>query len=101
MYLLIGFDLPRDTKDERKMANKYRTRLLELGFTMKQFSLYERYISDTQKKDKIISILKNEIPVTGKIALYVLPDEVNDNQVIILGKEVKKVTIKKPKFIFL
>ena len=101
MYLLIGFDLPRDTKDERKMANKYRTRLLELGFTMKQFSLYERYISDTQKKDKIISILKNEIPVTGKIALYVLPDEVNDNQVIILRKEVKKVTIKKPKFIFL
>ncbi|BCU51283.1 hypothetical protein JCM2421_00550 [Staphylococcus auricularis] len=101
MYLLIGFDLPRDTKDERKMANKYRTRLLELVFTMKQFSLYERYISDTQKKDKIISILKNEIPATGKIALYVLPDEVNDNQVIILGKEVKKVTIKKPKFIFL
>lgn len=50
MYLLVSFDLPRDTKFERKMASVYRTRLLELGFSMKQFSLYERYVSDVQKK---------------------------------------------------
>ena len=48
MYLLVSFDLPRDTKFEREV--KYRTRLLELGFSMKQFSLYERYVSDVQKK---------------------------------------------------
>ena len=41
MYLLVSFDLPRDTKFERRVASKYRTRLLELGFSMKQFSLYE------------------------------------------------------------
>ena len=52
MFLLISFDLPRDTKYERKIANKYRLRLLELGFSMKQFSLYERYTSDTQKRIK-------------------------------------------------
>ncbi len=50
MYLLVSFDLPRDTKFERRVASKYRTRLLELGFSMKQFSLYERYVSDVQKK---------------------------------------------------
>ncbi|MGY0244717.1 CRISPR-associated endonuclease Cas2 [Limosilactobacillus fermentum] len=40
MILLLSFDLPRNTKDERKQAAKYRKRLVELGFMMKQFSLY-------------------------------------------------------------
>ena len=71
MYLLVSFDLPRDTKFERRVASKYRTRLLELGFSMKQFSLYERYVSDVQK-DKILEILQQEIPDTGSITLYVL-----------------------------
>lgn len=83
------------------MASKYRTRLLELGFSMKQFSLYERYVSDVQKKDKILEILQQEIPDTGSITLYVLPDEVNNSQITILGKEVKVVVRKEPKLIFL
>lgn len=101
MYLLVSFDLPRDTKFERKMASEYRTRLLELGFSMKQFSLYERYVSDVQKKDKILEILQQEIPDTGSITLYVLSDEVNNSQITILGKEVKVVVRKEPKLIFL
>ncbi|HCT0505876.1 TPA: CRISPR-associated endonuclease Cas2, partial [Staphylococcus pseudintermedius] len=40
MYLLVCFDLSRETKDDRKKANQYRQRLLELGFNMKQWSLY-------------------------------------------------------------
>ncbi len=101
MYLLVSFDLPRDTKFERRVVSKYRTRLLELGFSMKQFSLYERYVSDVQKKDKILEILQQEIPDTGSITLYVLPDEVNNSQITILGKEVKVVVRKEPKLIFL
>ena len=92
MFLLVSFDLPRDTRDERKIAAKYRTSLLELGFSMKQFSLYERFVSDSTKKDRILTILREEIPDTGSITLYVLPDEVNNNQVTILGKEKKKTS---------
>ncbi|WP_441004655.1 CRISPR-associated endonuclease Cas2 [Staphylococcus epidermidis] len=101
MYLLVSFDLPRDTKLERRIASKYRLRLIELGFSMKQFSLYERYVSNVQKKDKILKILKQEIPDTGSITLYILPDEVNSNQITILGKEVKLAVNKEPKLIFI
>lgn len=101
MFLLVCFDLPRETKLERKIANKYRNRLLELGFSMKQFSLYERYVSDAQKKNKILNILKEELPETGSITLYVLPDEVNNNQITILGKEFKIISHKEPKLIFI
>ncbi|MDU6163402.1 MAG: CRISPR-associated endonuclease Cas2, partial [Staphylococcus epidermidis] len=69
--------------------------------SMKQFSLYERYVSNVQKKDKILEILKQEIPDTGSITLYILPDEVNSNQITILGKEVKLAVNKEPKLIFI
>lgn len=68
---------------------------------MKQWSLYERYISNTLRKEKVLDILKKELPDTGVITLYVLPDEVNDNQVTILGKEVKRKRVKEPELIFL
>ena len=101
MVLLVCFDLSRETKLDRKKARVYRERLLELGFNMKQFSLYERSISDTYKRDKILDILRKEIPDTGMITLYILPDEVNNNQVTILGKEAKYKITKEPRLIFL
>lgn len=101
MILLVCFDLSRETKLDRKKANKYRERLLELGFSMKQFSLYERYISTAQKKDKLLEILQKEIPDTGAITLYMLPDEVNNKQITILGKNVELIKKREPKLIFL
>lgn len=44
MMLLVCFDLPRGTKENRKEATKYHKKLVELGFTMKQFSVYEREV---------------------------------------------------------
>lgn len=101
MILLICFDLPRETKKERIQAAKYRKRLVELGFTMKQFSIYEREIRQRTTREKVIHILKEELPDTGAITLYLLPDEVNDNQVTILGSKAIKKTIRYPQIIFL
>lgn len=57
MILLLSFDLPRNTKAERKQATKYRKRLVELGFMMKQFSLYEREVVSKQTKQRLIGPL--------------------------------------------
>jgi CRISPR-associated protein Cas2 len=85
LILLLSFDLPRNTRDERKQAAKYQKRLVELGFMMKQFSLYEREVVTSQTRQRLIEILQNEIPDTGLITLYQLPDSVNDQQITILG----------------
>lgn len=99
MFMLIGFDLPRDTKEERKQAACYRKRLVELGFTMKQFSLYEREVISSTTKKRLIEILRRELPETGKITLYLLPDEVNNKQITILGKEAPIIGVEVPKLI--
>ena len=83
--LLLGFDLPRETRDERASATEFRKRLIRMGFSMKQFSLYERVVNREKVRDKIISQIQDFIPERGEITLYELPDDVNDNQLTILG----------------
>ena len=101
MILLICFDLPRETKNERRQAASYRKRLVELGFTMKQYSIYEREIRQKTTREKVIQILKEELPDTGAITLYLLPNEVNDSQLTILGAKAIKRTVRYPRIIFL
>ncbi|GAW64050.1 CRISPR-associated endonuclease Cas2 [Ligilactobacillus acidipiscis] len=101
MVLLICFDLPRNTKKQRTQATKYRKRLTQLGFYMKQYSVYEREIRKNATKNRIIKVLREELPTKGEITLYVLPDEVNDQQVTILGDRKVQKTIRQAQFIVL
>lgn len=101
MMMLLSFDLPRDTKEERKQASEYRKRLVELSFSMKQYSLYEREVQSNTTRNRLIEILKKEIPDSGLITLYLLPDEVNNKQITILGKDAPKITVGAPHLIVL
>lgn len=65
MMMLLSFDLPRNTKEERKQATLYRKRLVELGFQMKQFSLYEREVQSQNTRDNLIAILKKSCQIQG------------------------------------
>ena len=40
---MVFFDLPTDTKKERKAATVFRQNLIKDGFTMFQFSIYIRH----------------------------------------------------------
>ena len=42
MWVLVFFDLPTDTKKERKAYADFRKKLMRDGFTMFQFSIYVR-----------------------------------------------------------
>ncbi len=85
MMLLIMFDLPRDTALDRKAATNFQKRLIRLGFTMKQYSVYEREMRSSKNVDRLIEIIKSELPKEGSITLYQLPNDVNNKQIIILG----------------
>ena len=48
MWLLVFFDLPTETKKERKAAADFRKKLLSDGFTMFQFSIYVRHCASRE-----------------------------------------------------
>ena len=44
LYILVMFDLPVVTNEERKVATQFRNFLLKDGYIMLQFSIYIRPI---------------------------------------------------------
>ena len=43
MWCLVMFDLPVETKKQRREATRFRNDLLDWGFCMVQFSVYVKY----------------------------------------------------------
>ena len=48
MWVLVFFDLPTDTKKERKAASDFRKKLIMDGFVMFQYSMYMRHCASVE-----------------------------------------------------
>ena len=75
MWILVFFDLPADTKRERKAAAKFRKQLLEDGFTMFQFSIYLRHCPSAENADVHIRRVKGMLPEFGKVGIIRITDK--------------------------
>ncbi|GMO55001.1 MAG: CRISPR-associated endonuclease Cas2 [Candidatus Endomicrobiellum trichonymphae] len=73
-WLIVLFDLPTDTKDERHQAAKFRNGLLDLGYLMLQYSVYARYAVTLDKKKGFINDIKKIAPTTGNVQCYFITD---------------------------
>ena len=57
MWVLVFFDLPTETKKERKAAADFRKKLLSDGFLMFQFSIYIRHCASAESAQVHVKIL--------------------------------------------
>ena len=62
MWILIMFDLPTETKLQRKRYSEFRKSLIQDGFTMFQFSIYVRNCASRENTKVHIDRIKNLIP---------------------------------------
>ena len=75
MWVLVLFDLPTETKKERKIYAQFRKRLLQDGFTMFQFSIYLRHCPSAENADTHIRRVKNMLPEIGKVGILRITDK--------------------------
>ena len=75
MWVLVFFDLPTETKRERKVAADFRKLLMRDGFTMFQFSIYLRHCSSRENADVHIRRVKNNLPPLGKVGILCVTDK--------------------------
>lgn len=74
MWMMIMFDLPTDTAEERHKATKFRTFLLDNGFEMAQYSVYMRFTGTRENSQKYIKLVKDNNPCTGDICILFFTD---------------------------
>ena len=83
MWLYALFDLPTETKRQRKAAAQFRKGLLQDGFTMLQFSVYIRHCASRENADVHIKRVRMITPEEGRVAILAVTDRQFDQMVIL------------------
>ena len=75
MWLFVFFDLPTNTKTERREAQQFRKKLLKDGFTMMQYSVYTRHCASFESGEVHIKRVKKSIPDAGQVSILQITDK--------------------------
>jgi len=75
MWVFVLFDLPTETKKDRKNYTQFRKSLEKDGFTMFQYSIYTRHCSSRENADVHIKRTKGNLPPHGHVCILQLTDK--------------------------
>ena len=75
MWVLVHFDLPTETKRDRKNYAVFRKKILNDGFQMFQFSMYIRHCSSRENAEVHIKRVKSILPPKGHIGIMCITDK--------------------------
>ncbi len=93
MWVLVMYDLPTETKKERKAAAKFRKEIMGDGFTMFQFSLYVRHCASMENAQVHIKRVKSLLPESGNVGILCITDKQFGDIQIFSAKKEKKTTV--------
>lgn len=86
MWLFVFFDLPTETKKDRRNASQFRASLLKDGFSMMQFSVYIRHCASSESADVHEKRLNRLVPPLGKVSILRITDKQFGMIINYLGK---------------
>lgn len=75
MWVLALFDLPTETKDQRRAYTRFRKDLLHDGFTMMQYSVYQRHCASFENAEVHINRMGQVLPVEGEVRFITITDK--------------------------
>lgn len=75
MWIMVFFDLPTETKKDKKAYADFRKRLQNDGFTMFQFSIYVRHCASRENAEVHIKRVKSFLPEYGKVGIMCITDK--------------------------
>lgn len=75
MWVMVFFDLPTETKKQKKAYTDFRKALVCDGFTMFQFSIYMRHCMSAENADVHIKRVKRILPSEGHVGIMRITDK--------------------------
>ena len=93
MWLFVFFDLPTNTKKERRNAARFRKDLEKDGFGMMQYSVYIRHCPSKENMNVHIQRVRRFMPEAGCVSILSITDKQYGEIVNFNGKvEQQKLT---------
>ena len=90
MWIMVFFDLPTETKKERKAHALFRKNLQKDGFTMFQFSIYIRHCASKENTEVHVKRVKDILPEKGMIGILRVTEKQFGEMDLFIGKKTKK-----------
>ena len=91
MWVLVLFDLPTETKKDKKAYVDFRKNLQKDGFTMFQFSIYLRHCPSRENAEVHIKRVKSSLPEKGNIGIITITDKQFGMMELFQGKKQTEV----------
>lgn len=75
MWMMVMFDLPVVSAEERMAANKFRLKLLDMGFLRCQLSVYMRFCTSGEQVLTYCRRVEAALPDGGQVNIIQLTDK--------------------------
>lgn len=100
MRVVVLFDLPTGTKNERRAATRFRMFLLDDGFDMLQYSVYSRICANRDIAETHLRRVKRNAPTSGSVRLLMVTENQFANMAVIVGEKTvqEELTVKQLAF---
>jgi len=86
MWLMVMFDLPTTSKEEKREYSRFRKYLLSEGFLQLQFSVYAKFSASRENAEKYYRYIKIIVPPGGHVRLAMITDKQFGDMVSLYGK---------------
>ena len=73
--MMVMFDLPVVTASERKASNRFRLKLLDMGFLRCQLSVYMRFCTSAEQVNTFCKRVELALPDGGFVNIIQLTDK--------------------------
>lgn len=101
MRMILMFDMPTETVEERKAYRKFRKFLLSEGFIMHQFSVYSKLLLNNSANKAMIDRLQANNPKKGNITLLTVTEKQFARMIYLNGERDMSVANSDKRLVFL
>ena len=89
VWLYVMFDLPVETKTQRRIAARFRKDLVRDGFAMHQYSVYIRHCASHEAATVHVGRLRNMVPAEGLVSILKITDKQFGDTIQFVGRKRK------------
>lgn len=87
MRILVMFDLPTTTSEDKREYLHFRKHLIKMGFDMLQYSVYCRITRNNDDAQKYIRMIRTILPPVGSIRILQITERQYASMMIMLGEK--------------
>lgn len=86
MRMLLMFDMPTESVEDKKAYRKFRKFLINEGFLMHQFSIYSKFLLNSSSNNAMVRRLEQNNPQKGLITILTVTEKQFSRMIYLHGE---------------